>query len=573
MKLFFLSAFWLVSASIGWSQVNWDQMAEDIGIQPEDSSKGVAVFDFDRDGDDDIYFANSFGPNRFYVNQGNLQFDEMAEEYGLAGGDEYSLAAIWADYNNDGLVDLYVGNLNDPNQLYRNEGDGTFTEIASELGVDDDGAVRSVMWADVNGDNYLDLYVANMNEQNSFFINQGGESFLDLVYYTNTTDNQVAQGSIFFDFDNDHDLDLYLVHDAYQPFILLENDGEGIFTDVSEGSGTDLPLMGMAVDCGDYNNDGWLDLYTTILGENRLLSNNGDGTFSDISSEAGVTASGMAWGTHFFDFNNDRLQDLYISYDSNFSPQENVLYQNNGDSTFIQVAQDQAISSDLGGSGTAFGDFDLDGRLDVVVSNSSSSGYNEVFINQCDAGNWIGFSLEGVWSNYCAVGARVEVHHQHGTQIDEMLAGNGFASQHTDRFHFGLGEITEVDSIVVKWPSGVVESWTAPEVNVYHHFIEGQSVMEPVEIEIETVKDEPATSTTGVLDVGSEWLEVYPNPCEDILSFHGHFNGIYQCFDLSGCLVRNGLVVKGSNTIDVGSLSPGIYLLKANNKTIRFSKL
>lgn len=530
--------------------------------------------DYDGDGYDDLYFCNSGQANFLYRNNGDLTFTNVTELAGVGGAeDAFTNAASWADFDNDGWPDLYIANHNTPNSLFKNNGDGTFTDVATDRGVDFDGFGRAANWIDINSDGFLDLYVSNMNMSNVLYISQEGESFIDAIDVYELDDLGVAQGTIFFDYDVDGDQDLYLVHDADQANILYVN-VDGQYLNLASWAEADYEGNGMGVDAADYNNDGLLDLYFTNLGHNTLLSNNGDGTFTDISEDAGVQDLGMGWGTFFFDYDNDRLTDIYVCNDYNFAPLTNKLYRNQGDSTFVIVSEGDESESALPGWGAATLDLDLDGRLDMALGINGLANPNQVLINHSDAGNWIGFTLEGVESNRAAIGSRVVIHHAHGIQADELHAGCSWASHHAQRLHFGLDELESIDSVEVFWPSGFSEAFTNLDIGEYHHLVEGESIeVEPPVIDQGPMYDPESEIVLNLIErAKDEAIIAYPNPAQDNISIILPLLAPIGIFNSEGRKVFSESPANVNFTIELNTLSSGVYVIRSGEFATRFVK-
>ncbi|MEZ4983701.1 MAG: VCBS repeat-containing protein [Saprospiraceae bacterium] len=294
----------------------------------QDANISLAVADYDNDGWDDIYVGRIGSANALLRNNGDGTFTNRAAIAGVAGN-ALTYTAVWGDLDNDGDQDLYVGNRDMPKTYYRNNGDGTFTDATLVSGLGNAGRARSLLLADVDSDGWLDVYVANLGQENSLYRNNGDGTFTDVTAEVGLSDPLLSMGAVFFDYDNDGDQDLYLTHDNNQPNILYENDGTGHFTDVSLASGAQIAAFGMGVDIGDVNNDGWLDLYITNLYENNLLLNQANGQFVDIAATAGVDDYGMGWGTAILTQITTDGRIFMLSMIA-ISPLTNVLYRNLG---------------------------------------------------------------------------------------------------------------------------------------------------------------------------------------------------------------------------------------------------
>lgn len=450
------------------------------GIGHPGRNFGVAFGDYDGDGADDIYISRHNAPNLLYRAIGNGQFMEAAAQAGIAHAGTTNVSA-WGDFDNDGHLDLYLGNRDEPNILYHNNGDGTFTDISVSAGVNSGHRTRAVLWGDVDRDGYIDLYVANLAAPNYLYHNNGDGTFTDITAAANAQDFGIAMGSLFFDYDNDGDLDLYLTHDANQPNILYHNDGTGHFEDVSVASGANIAAQGMGVDFADINHDDFFDLYITNLYENVLLLSNGDGTFAEIGGPAGVDDLGMGWGTVFLDYDNDGYSDIYVSNDTYFAPFDNLLYRNLGNETFEVVSEGTPLTSPMAGYGVATGDVNSDGKPDLLLVNAGSQDGNQLFLNSTENGNhFVKVRLRGTESNAAAIGARVTVEANGQVQMDEVCAGMGYASQNSFTLHFGLGEATVIDRLSIRWPNGAVETYEGLAVDQHYFITEGEGLVTSV---------------------------------------------------------------------------------------------
>ena len=293
------------------------------------------------------------------------------------------------------------------------------------------------------------------------------------------------------DFDNDGDIDLYIVNDfgeEISPNVLWRNDGVSNvgtwrFTDISRSSHSDIAMFGMGIAVGDYNRDGNIDFYLTNINENHLLSKDPvNDTFSDVASQAGVSAGifdtqpRVSWGTVFFDYDNDGFEDLYVASgwldtdDINRKNQANVLFHNNGDATFTDVTH-LSGTGDFGiGRGLAYGDFNNDGCLDLFLVNLGRQAdigqESKLFENACDWGsNWLQVKTIGTISNTNGIGARLKITYGPEIQWRSISAGGSSMSQNALVAHFGLANAQIVDSLEIHWPSGTIQILRNVEAN------------------------------------------------------------------------------------------------------------
>ncbi len=549
--LIFGIVFW---ASPSDAQNLFNDKSSASGISNTGTNSGMAFGDYDNDGDEDLYVSVQNGANFLYQNQGNGTFLNVTAIAGV-GVSDFSIASVWGDIDNDGDLDLYVANYNSENVLFENNGDGTFTDITIAAGVNDNKNPRCVLMADIDNDGFVEIYVANIFGQNVMYKNNGNKTFTDLTAYTNTSDVQIAMGSIFFDYDNDGDQDLYLTHDAYQKYILYENNGMGRFTDVSAARGANVAGQGMGVDFGDYNNDGFFDIYVTNLGHNFLLKNT-NGNFTEEAFQANVADIGMGWGTFFFDYNNDGWSDIYVVNDYQFSPQENVLYKNLGNDSFAIVGSNTNISSQFSSYGAATADINNDGWIDMAVAIVGSHG-NQLFENN-DAGTnqWIKVKTEGVTSNRAGIGTRVEIYTNGMRQMNEVAAGRGYASANSLTMHFGVGNIAVVDTVILRWSSGQVDKYYNVPASKYYLATEGTSMNEMV-----------ITNATNINTAAVE-ITTAPNPFTS--SVRINFN-LKQASDVSLQILNvNGQLVR---QIHQAKLSAGIHEFEWNGTDENGAKL
>jgi len=501
----------------------------------ETVASGVATFDYDGDGLIDVYFLNgrplpgttTAGPppkNRLYRNLGGMRFEDATDRAGV-GNAGYGLGVCIGDYNNDGYPDIYVSNFG-PKVLYRNNGDGTFTDVTAQTGVTDGDQVGAgACFLDIDGDGHLDLYVANYVDftfdkhvpevsdgfpvytgprtyeplRHSLFHANGDGTFTDVTMSSGIGRYPgPGMGVVCADYDNDGHTDVFVLNDVFGNF-LWHNDGKGRFEEVGLAAGVKynaegVPLGSMGVDCADYDNDGWLDFFQTAYCRElpALFRNRGRGRFEDVTRKAGAAEGGtnnIKWGCGFVDFDNDghkdifyvngHLQDNIEEFDGTTSyAGRPVLLRNTGDGHFVNVSNlaGDGMNVKVVGRGVAFDDLDNDGRIDVVIL--TSRGPPVILRNESPAGNhWLQVELQGVKTNRGGVGARVKVVAGDLAQSDEVHSGRGYQSHFGSRLHFGLGEREKVDRIEVRWIGGGTDVFENVAVDQLVTLVEGGSLL------------------------------------------------------------------------------------------------
>ena len=459
-------------------------VAQQAGVTNDRWGFGVAVGDYDNDGWPDLYVTN-FGKNRLYHNNHDGTFTDVAENAGVALGN-WSTGATFGDYDGDGRLDLFVpgyvhydfdhppvagssvvafascefrgmkvmcgprGLKGEPDHLFHNNGDGTFTDVSEKAGVGDSNRYYGLtsVFADVNNDGKVDLIVANDSTPNYLYINKGNGTFEDASY---------ASG-----------------------YALNEN-------------GRETASMGVAV--GDYLNSGKLDLYNTVFSDdyNPLYRNEGDANFTDVSYQAGIaepTIPFLGWGTGFLDYDNDGWKDL-LAVNGHVYPgvdqsdwgttfaERPLLFHNlkNGKFEVVPPVKGTGLASLLTGRGAAFADLFNDGKIDVVINqlNRAPALLRNVYATK---NHWVALKLiGGPKSPRDAIGATVYLVAGGIRQRGDVISGGSYASSNDLRVHFGLGETTKVDGVEIHWPSRAVERLALPDVDRFYSLEEGKGIV------------------------------------------------------------------------------------------------
>ncbi|MDP8244378.1 MAG: CRTAC1 family protein [Candidatus Hinthialibacter antarcticus] len=433
-------------------------VSKEYGVDLSSYGMGAAWGDFDNDGDLDLYVTN-IGSNLLFQNNGNGGFTEIAKNVGL-DDDRFGAGCMWGDYNRDGWIDLYVCNYVDfvfregdvkrkskfnrleyphtlnpssyasqPNRLYRNNGDGTFTDVAESVGVDNpEGRSLAVSWTDFDLDGYVDLYIANDVSSNAMYRNMGNGTFEDVSSRSLTADYRGAMGIAVGDYDRDADLDLFITHWLAQENALYQNM---------------MFFMGMKQDA-----------------DQALF-------FTDVADEFGlgqISLDMVGWSTSFIDFDNDGWLDLWISNGNTLEqldevkrlkPQAILLFHQQPEKGFYEIGAKacDALSIPTVTRGGAFADYNADGRIDFALQQHGESPL--LFLNTTqNTHNWIQIELKQNKYNTQALGARVILKTNDGLQLQQVGSQASYLSQNQNILHFGLGENDAINEIQIFWPDG-----------------------------------------------------------------------------------------------------------------------
>ena len=530
---------------------------------------GVSIGDVNNDGLADVYLTINRGPNKLYLNKGDFKFEDITESAGVAGTKQWSTGVVMVDINSDGFLDIYVCNAGivsgdeQDNELFINNGDGTFTEEAESYNLADSGITTHAAFFDYDLDGDLDVYILNnsfipitslnyndkrglrdINWDVPSYLKGGGDKLLrnDNNFFTDVSEESGIYGSLIGfglgvtlgDVDKDGYVDIYVSNDFYERDYLYMNQGDGTFNEEVQEMVSHLSHSSMGADMADLNNDGYVEIYVTDMlpeGDQRLKEttlfesfdtyrlklgkefyhqfmqntlqfNNEGNSFSEISCYAGVEATDWSWGALLFDMDNDGYKDIFVCNGiyheltnqdfMNFfandviqkmvltgkkeevenivkqmpsRPIPNYAFQNNKNLTFSNQTTNWGFEKPTFSNGAAYGDLDNDGDLDLVINN-----VNEpimVYKNKSSerGGNYVKIRLEGDEENINAIGAKVSVYYSNKHIYNELIPTKGFQSSVEYTLTVGLGDAEIVDSIEVVWPDQSRTLTYSPSIN------------------------------------------------------------------------------------------------------------
>jgi hypothetical protein len=490
--------------------VQLEDVAAEIGLDKTCGGRGTAVFDSTGDGTLDVVITGTHAGCSLFRNNGDGTFTNTSAGSGLDRC-VYAFALAVGDYDNDGLPDLYItglGFFDGRSMLMRNNGDGTFTDVTEAAGLSTWGPAFTATWVDYDGDGYLDLFVVNnlgglfdRKTPNRLFRNNGDGTFTDVTAAAGLKTVWPSLGATWGDFRNNGRPDLFVSNLGRAQ--LFRNNGDGTFTDVSREAGVESPAIGSVCLCCDIDNDGWLDIvqftysrpqdaiHTLRTGRGprggtpmRVFRNNGDGTFTDIAPQLGITG---CWGTMSGtagDFNNDGHLDLLLG---NGDPgidrtEASILLENDG-RRFRNVTFAAGLPFTGKGHGANMADLAGDGRLHLIVA-AGGMYPGDLLTTTVHRptrlpGNYLNVRLVGTRSNRDAIGARLTLRAGGREQHRLVSGGSGFGCLPFEQ-HFGLGELTRIEALEVRWPSGHLQQLEHPPINQSLRIFEGKAGWEAV---------------------------------------------------------------------------------------------
>ncbi|MBI4662886.1 MAG: CRTAC1 family protein [Verrucomicrobia bacterium] len=457
----------LVVATAAHAQTTFTKITNSPVVSDAASSIAATWVDFDSDGDLDLYVSNSRGPNLLYRNDGLGAFTRITNAIVNASPGSLSpsyTSAAWADYDNDGRIDLFIARLFEPGLLFHQEADGTFARTT--FGASPAGGPA---WADYDNDGWLDLLVP-YNSLPALWHNDGRGN---LVAASTISISASGASVTWADLDNDGDMDALVAEGGSYggssvSTRFYRNDGRGVFTAITSGQVPQRARLVTNIAWGDYDNDGFLDLFLSRGGQGQslpafLFHNNRDSTFTQVEAAPFTTDTGFTLGSSWGDYDNDGWLDLFVA-ETTGAP--NRLYHNNGDGTFSRVTSGSiATDPGLASEGAVWGDYDRDGFLDLFVANglySSPQPNDYLYHNDGNSNAWLTIKCVGTRSNRSAIGAKVRVkatiNGRSYWQLREINTGDGWSGNPLEA-HFGLGHATNVETLRIEWPSGTVQEF------------------------------------------------------------------------------------------------------------------
>ena len=565
----------LIFSNLSNAQLAFEDVATQVGVNysygDSEYGGGVSFADFNNDGWDDITYATEDGAQIYFFENNNGVFN-LVTLNGISNTYK-TKQVIWIDYDNDGDKDLFVTAIEGVNEFYRNDGGMNFTNISSTIGFfQTDLFTYGTSFGDIDNDGDLDAFISNrtsteQNQRNYLYRNDEG-TFVDITQSSGipiedeegNENSQLSFCTMFFDYNKDGFQDIYLANDKTDNINrLYKNLGNGTFEDVSVASGSGIAVNAMTTTLGDYNNDGWFDIYITNTQSsqagngNVLLKNNGDGTFTNVAEETGTTFNSLAWGAVFLDADNDTLLDLYVSggFDGSIgSFLSAAFYHQQNDGIFV-IPQNIGFENDTRKSfSNAIGDINNDGKPDIIVCNDTEN--NFLWENKTtNTNNWLKVKLEGVTTNRDGIGNTIEIFINGRSQYRYTLAGEGYISQNSYHEFFGLGEATEVDYVKVTWTGTNTE-------DIIYDVNANQSI---------TIKEGIGVLTSNDIQTNS-LFSLYPNPSNDgvfKLSVNNNKSNTLKVYDLAGRLILKIKNLKDKDQFSLNHCKKGIYLAKVSS--------
>ncbi|MEJ6792995.1 MAG: FG-GAP-like repeat-containing protein [Lacinutrix sp.] len=517
---------------------------------------GVSFCDFNNDGWDDLTYSTTDGEQLLFFQNNNGLFTEV--DLSIVNNQRVK-QVLWVDYDNDGDKDFMATSISGFNKYYRNDGALTFTDVTETIGFFTNNLTTyGISFGDIDNDGDLDALIANRDSVNTnnysyLYRNQGNGTFIEITESAGLNlNNELSFCSAFFDYDNDGDQDIYIANDKTpNRNRLYQNNGSGTFTDVSVSSDAGVFIDAMSTTIGDYNNDGWFDIYVTnTTAGNYLLKNNGDGTFFNLSPGLGTEMNTISWGSSFLDADNDRDLDLYVSSSmTGVDPtlMSSAFFENDGTNNYT-IPTGIGFANDTRRSfANAVGDFNNDGLPDIVVMNDTDN-YFLWENTTTNSNNYLKVKLEGVTSNKGGIGSRIEVAINGNSQYRYTLCGEGYLAQNSSTEIIGFGSATVADYVKVTWPSGTIDIINNVTANQVLNIVEGSSL-----------------STNDYNQAPK--LNVHPNPTNGKVTINNiKSNTKLIVYNILGRQLLEQVLTPTKNKVDISNYAKGVYLFSLKDE-------
>jgi len=544
-------------------------------------SRSVNWVDINNDNLIDLFISNGKAGgqnNMLYINQGNGAFNAVLNDP-IVLDNKPSDGATFADCDNDGDLDAYVVNwYNEDNLFYTNDGNGNFTQMIAGAVADSNGYSETAAWGDYDNDGLLDLYVTRSGpsaatKRNLLFHNDGGNSFTKIATGDLVTNAFTSRSVNWTDIDDDGMLDIFVTNEGNSNTNenLYRNNGGGNFTRITTGDLLNNGGKTMSSSWADYDNDGDLDVYlANDQSNNALFRNDGNLVFTKMATDPVSNTNSHSFSSAWSDIDNDGDLDLFVTntYNTTSDLLNNFLYINNGNGTFTKNETDVVTTDQSWSYGCAFGDYDNDGFEDLAVATVAFNGVDTpdfLYHNNGNSNHWITIKLVGTWTNKSAIGTKIRVKATINGfsvwQMREVSAQTSYNGQNDLRVHFGLGDATIIEEIKVEWLSDVDETYLNIPTNQFISIVEGNGIL-----------------GLNTVDRSND-ITIYPNPVASVLNIDFKVTEVtdIRIYNMLGQMVLEIPNTQQTKSIDVSSLKTGNYFMKINsdkgNSSLKFMKL